>query len=133
MTNKTLANQAYIRSKKSISSPRAIEFHIFSQYTAALSAAEKKRCKNNVAYVEALSDNLRLWTSLGAAVATKNNSLPADLRAQIFSLFEFTRAHTLRLLSGADNLTAEPLIEINQNIMNGLRTDYKNTISEAGT
>ena len=121
MTNAALARAGYDRSAKTTSSPRAIEFHLFSRFTTALVTAEKHRHNDNPGYVTALSDNLKLWTSIGAAVSSNENGLTPELRQAIFELFVFTRAHTNRLLAGDPDITTEALIEINRNIMSGLR------------
>ena len=121
MTNAAIARAGYDQSAKSTSSPRAIEFHLFSRFTAALIAAEKIRNDDNPRYVSALSDNLRLWTSLAAAVSSSENGLEPELRQHIFELFVFTRAHTNRLLAGDREVTSEALVEINRNMMLGLR------------
>ena len=71
------------------------------------------------AMAEALHDNLRLWTLLAADVAGEENELPAQLRARIFYLAEFTRAHSAKLLSG--EAERRPLIDINTAVMKGLR------------
>ena len=122
MSNAALARAGYTRSTKSTGSPRAIEIQLFSRFTAALSAAEERRETHHPDYVKALSDNLRLWTALGGAVAGRANGLPQELRVQIFDLFKFTREHTRKLMAGDSELTSDPLIEINRNIIAGLRS-----------
>ena len=55
-------------------------------------------------------------------VASESNQLPVELRSQLFYLFEFTQHYTRKLLADEDrSLDAEPLIEINQNIIRGLQ------------
>ncbi len=71
------------------------------------------------ALVQALHENRELWTLLATDVADKDNKLPAQLRAQIFYLAEFTNHHTRQVL--AQDATADVLVEINTAVMRGLR------------
>jgi flagellar biosynthesis activator protein FlaF len=47
------------------------------------------------------------------------NALPVPLRAQLISLAEFVRQHSMRVLAGRASIA--PLIDINTAIMKGLR------------
>jgi flagellar biosynthesis activator protein FlaF len=118
--NTNLARRAYETSAKSTGTPRSVEYNLFLRLTSALSTAEENRTYNHSSYIDALSWNLELWTTIGADVSSQENALPASLRGQLFYLFEFTQHHTNRLLSGDISLSAEPLIEINRNVMTGL-------------
>lgn len=69
---------------------------------------------------EAIHENRRLWTILASDVVDKENGLPAQLRAQIFYLAEFTESHSRKVL--AKEATADALVEINTAVMRGLRT-----------
>ncbi len=118
--NTNLARRAYEMSAKSTGTPRSVEYNLFLRLTSALATAEENRTNNHSSYIDALSRNLELWTTIGADVSSHENALPIPLRGQIFYLFEFTQHHTKRLISGDTSLSAEPLIEINRNIMTGL-------------
>ncbi len=118
--NTNFVRRAYETSAKSTGTPRSVEYNLFLRLTGALTTAEENRSHNHSSYIDALSRNLELWTTLGADVSSNENALPAALRGQIFYLFEFTQHHTKRLLSGDTSLSAEPLIEINRNVMTGL-------------
>ncbi|MEM9015101.1 MAG: flagellar biosynthesis regulator FlaF [Pseudomonadota bacterium] len=122
MISTTRARTAYLQSARSTSTPRAIEHQVLSRLTGALVAGEAGKTEDYPSYVRALSRNLEFWTILGADMAHPENGLPADLRAQIFYLFEFTRAHTNKILNAENAPTAKPLIEVNNNIISGLRT-----------
>ena len=126
MTAAELARTRYQNSSKTTASPRAVEFRILSRLTAALALAEEQRQKDYPAYVKALSENLTFWTKLGAAVASDGNTLTRELRAQIFSLSQFTRKHTNRILAARSTADIAPLLEINRNVMEGLRTSANN-------
>ena len=69
--------------------------------------------------VTAIHENRRLWTILAGDVADDGNTLPEQLRAQIFYLAEFTGQHSAKVLSGKAGV--EILIEINMAVMRGLR------------
>ncbi len=122
MTDAALARAGYDRSTKSTASPRAIEFQVFARCTAELAAAEKKKTNDYPAYVKALSDNLRLWTILGVSVASEQNALSQETRGLIFNLFEFTRSQTNKIIGGDKSISADALVDINRNVMAGLRT-----------
>ena len=116
------AQRAYAPITRSTGTPRATEYKAFSEITNSLRRCEKTKQQNYAAYIGALSRNLRLWTIIGADAADERNALAPELRSQLFYLFEFTRQHTAKLMQREKNLDATPLIEINTNIMTGLRT-----------
>lgn len=99
--------------------PRRTEYRAFAQATHRLSRASQADPLDFPRLAEAVSENQRLWTLLAADVADQANGLPAQLRAQIFYLAEFTRLHSRKVLDRA--ATAEVLIDINTAIMRGLR------------
>jgi flagellar protein FlaF len=109
-----LAHQAY--GSASLRSPRQAEYQVLSTVTARLGTANTQG--DFPCLAGALHDNGRLWTRLAADVADPNNGLPQELRARIFYLAEFTRAHTRRVLKG--EAKAQALIDINTAIMRGL-------------
>ncbi|MEM8771400.1 MAG: flagellar biosynthesis regulator FlaF [Pseudomonadota bacterium] len=125
MTPATTAQNAYSSAARTTGTPRAIEYKVFSQVTAALMRAEKNKDKDKTNFITALSKNLQLWTVLGADAANENNQLTDTLRGQVFYLFEFTRDHTNKILSGQSDLSAAPLIDINNAIISGLRSTAK--------
>ena len=121
MTVSALARNAYHESTRSTASPRAVERQLLSRLTTALAVAEKNRETDHPGYIRALSKNLEFWTVIATDLVSEGNQLPAELRSGLFYLFEFTRAHTHKIISGGNALDAEPLIEINQNIIRGLQ------------
>lgn len=123
MSVTTRARNAYQQSTQSTATPRAVEYKLLSRLTGALVAGENNKKTDLPAYIDALSRNLEFWTVIGADTAHRNNALPPALRAQIFYLYEFVRSHTNKLYNSNDGLTAEALIDINKNIMMGLRHD----------
>lgn len=96
--------------------PRQAERQVLAHVTARLAAAAASGDFARLA--AALSENRRLWTRLAADVAGAGNGLPQELRARLFWLAEFTRAHSSRVLKG--EAEAGPLLEINAAVMRGL-------------
>lgn len=112
------ARQAYAPRHFPLRTPRSVEAELIGQITSRLEKNSKDPKRSFPALVEALHDNRRLWTTMAADVADSLNSLPPQLRAQIFYLAEFTEAHSKKVLNG--EATAQILIEINTSILRGL-------------
>ena len=122
MTVSSLARDAYHQSTRTTASPRAVERQLLSKLTTAIVVAQKNREDDPAAFVRALGKNLEFWTVVATDVASESNQLPVELRSQLFYLFEFTQHYTRKLMSeDGKALDAEPLIEINQNIIRGLQ------------
>ena len=113
------AHLAYAKAGAEVRSPRASEYTAFSRISHALRAAAIERARNYPAFVKALADNRRLWSTLAVDVADDKNGLPQDLRARLFWLAEFTEEETRRILRGSGDVGV--LIEINAAVMLGLR------------
>ena len=107
------ARQAYAPTQVPIRTPRSVEAQVLSQITARL-----KRAADFPALAAAIHDNRRLWAMLAADVATAANGLPAELRAQIFYLAEFTDQHSGKVLRRL--ATPEALVDINTAVLRGL-------------
>lgn len=121
MTVTALARNAYQQSTKTTASPRSVERQLLTRLTSALIAADKNRKTDKAGLARALGKNLEFWTVIATDVASEGNQLPAELRAQLFYLFEFTRHTTSKIMGGDETVSLLPLIEINQNIMAGLQ------------
>nr|WP_246176370.1 flagellar biosynthesis regulator FlaF [Rhodovulum strictum] len=114
-----LAQQAYSAPTQARTRPpRATEYAAFARVTARIKAADTGSARDFPALVAALDENRKLWRLLAIDVADRDNSLPRDLRARIFYLYEFTDHHTSRVL--ACHADTGPLVEINTAIMRGL-------------
>lgn len=114
------ANAIYGDPRTSVKSPSQVEYQAFARITKDLTAAAEGQKDAFPRLAAALHQNLRLWTIVATDVAVENNALPKDLRAQLFYLAEFTRAHTGKVLKG--EAVAGALIDINTAVMKGLRT-----------
>lgn len=110
---------AYAQTAAPTRTDRATEYDLMARVTSAIIAAEKRGKKGFRQLADAIYANRRVWTALAADVASKENTLPADLRARVFYLAEFTDQHSSKVLAGRANATV--LVEINAAIMRGLR------------
>ena len=124
MIEASLANSAYNTSVRSIGSERGLEYQVFSQVTRDLAAVRTGAHDYHANLAAALHKNMKLWTFLAGEVAIEANKLPAQLRAGIFYLAEFTRHQTTKIRAGE----ADPdvLVEINTMMMRGLRAREEN-------
>ena len=68
---------------------------------------------------QAVADNQLLWGTLAEDLMGDGNRLPLELRANLISLAEFVRRHSMAVLGG--RASAAALIDINTAVMKGLR------------
>ncbi len=123
MTLSNLAQNAYGRPDAPARSPRTVEYDLFARVTRALAAAQSAKGPagraDHAALARALHDNGRMWRVLATDVAEPGNALPAALRERLFYLYQFTEAHSRKVLHGAAEVGV--LVEINTAVMRGLR------------
>ncbi|SLN63187.1 flagellar biosynthesis regulator FlaF [Roseisalinus antarcticus] len=112
------AKRAYAPTSSPVLTGRAAELQLFSQTTARLRNATKSP-DNFPQLVAALHENRRVWAHMAGEVAEDGNSLPKELRARLFYLYEFVAHHTRKVLRGEADVG--PLVEINTAIMRGLK------------
>ena len=108
----------YLDATRSTGTPREVEYQLFTRVTGKLNRASREDADFSL-LVEALNENLKLWQTIAFDVMDEDNDLPPMLRARLFYLYEFTQAHTAKVLHREAD--AAPLIEINTAIMRGLR------------
>ena len=113
-----MAKTAYTANQAPIRTPRGTEYEAFARITHRLKTASADTAPFPE-FAAALHSNRQLWTLLAADVAERDNALPAELRARIFYLAEFTAQHTSKVLRGTD--TADVLVDVNTAVMRGLR------------
>ncbi|MEM6939031.1 MAG: flagellar biosynthesis regulator FlaF [Pseudomonadota bacterium] len=121
MNASAAAIRGYGANATSTQSDRRGEYETFARVTKRLRDAAMSAKEHYPLYVEALSDNQRLWTALAVDVADKENGLPDSLKARILFLADFTRVHTQDVLT--KNASVVPLLEINIAVMRGLKGD----------
>jgi len=114
-----MAQRAYAPGKGAIRSAKSIEFEVIARITHRLKRAIQSGDKRQL--IDALHENRTLWTTLAADVATDGNQLPADLRARLFYLAEFTVEQTRKVLR--DEANAVVLLEVNAAILGGLQME----------
>ena len=113
-----LPKSAYASVASPVRTDRDSEYDAFASITHRLVQASLGSAPY-ATLAAALHDNRRLWTFVASSTAENENRLPADLRAQLFYLAEFSQAHTRKVLKG--DADAAPLIDINRAVMRGLR------------
>ncbi len=117
------ARRAYSAASAPTRTPKNIEYEAVARVTARLQEAARKGPTGFPALAEAVHDNIRLWTLFAADVAGNGNGLPKELRARLFYLAEFTRAHSSKVLSQQASVT--PLLEVNTAVLRGLRGEVR--------
>jgi flagellar protein FlaF len=113
------AQAAYSRPDPNVLSPRAAEYDLLGRVTRRLSDGWRQREADLAGLLAAVDENERVWSTLAQEVADPANSLPSDLRAKLFYLYEFARHHGQQVRQG--KASAEILVEINTAVMRGLR------------
>jgi Flagellar biosynthesis regulator FlaF len=114
------ARTSYGDHARALKTPRDIEYEVLARITGRIqSQLPHQPGKISLALTEALNENRRLWATFATDVANPENGFPADLRAKLFSLAEFTLKHTSQVLTG--QARADVLAEINTAVMRGLR------------
>ena len=120
MNTLQMAQDVYASSINITRSDRSVEHAAFSKITGQIASAAANGKAGFHELVTALHENQKLWTLIAAEVASPENELPQDLRAQIFYLAEFTSVHTGKVLR--QDATADALIDVNTAIMRGLNS-----------
>ncbi len=85
-----------------------------------LNAARELVERDVEAYRESLRLNWRLWTIIQCDIASAENSMPDELKANIMSLSIFVDRQTLDALSQPAASKLGILIDINRNVAGGL-------------
>lgn len=116
------AKAAYGTARQHTRNPRETEFQLIGQITARIASASADP-NNFSALASAIAENRTLWARIATFVADDNNELPANLRAQLFYLYEFVTQHSSKVLNRSADATA--LIDINRSVMQGLASQAK--------
>jgi len=105
---------------RNLKTPRDLEYEVIAGITGRLKSALAETGVTRVSRLaSALHENRQLWTVLALDLAHPDNAFPADLRAKLFFLAEYTFQLTDQVLGGAQDGSA--LVDINTSIMRGLR------------
>jgi len=118
----SLANPrtAYTQTQNLGSNPRSTEARALMEAARRLSEARQQVEHDLDAYRTALRLNWRLWTIIQCDVASPENPLPPELKANIVSLSIFVDRQTLAALGEPSASKLNVLIDINRNIAAGL-------------
>ena len=119
MLESALAQNAYAAAAPCTGSERGLEFQLLARVTRLLRECNNSNEPTCSKLAQALFDNEKLWRTFAIDVANQDNGLPAELRSKLFYLYEFTRAHSKKVLQ--EDASPDALIEINTAVMKGLR------------
>lgn len=109
---------AYSKAARSYESPRSVEYRLLGQVTGALIAARdnegdvRKR-------MDALLWNKQVWDAFLVDLNSDGNQLPTELKQSLIGLALWVNRETSLVMDGEADLDA--LIDVNQNIMEGLK------------
>jgi flagellar biosynthesis activator protein FlaF len=110
-----------INSYKSVVSatedPRQTEYRLFALVTKSMMDA-KERGGRGKKFIEAVDWNRRMWLTLQMDLASDQNGLTDELRAQLISVAIWVDKHSSAALRG--DVPIDPLITVNRTIMEGL-------------
>ncbi|MCZ4352909.1 flagellar biosynthesis regulator FlaF [Roseovarius aestuarii] len=120
-----MAQNAYGNDSQPTKTSRDIEYDVFARITRRLKDADTRRSTEMTELAAAVYDNRRLWIILVTDVVDKANPLPAELKARIMYLAEFTETYSRDVLH--NNAPVAPLIDINTAIMAGLHPQRPKT------
>ena len=113
--------RGYAENAATTRNERRSEYDVFARVTQGLRDTATKAKVNFPAYAEALHLNRRLWTTLIVDLADPDNAIPAELKARLIYLSEFTQHHTRKILR--EGASVMPLLEINMAVMRGLKSE----------
>ncbi len=100
--------------------PRSTEARALMEAARRLNEARDAVAQDVEAYREALRLNWRLWTIIQCDVASAENALPDEIKANIMSLSIFVDRQTLDALGEPAASKLGILIDINRNVASGL-------------
>jgi flagellar protein FlaF len=100
--------------------PQQIEIAVFEFVTGLLAQAS-----DGVSRIKALGKNHELWSALIKHLSLSGNTLPPDLKSRLVELGEWAMTYSIKAM--CDDLSVQPLIEVNRNIADGLRSQTGHT------
>jgi len=109
---------AYTKNQNVTDSPRDVEYRLLANVTGALVEAQKEP-DNTKKRVESAIWNRDVWAAFRVDLSSNQNGLPEELKASLVSLSLWIERETMAVMDGTGDIDA--LIEINRNIMGGLK------------
>ena len=113
-----MAVTAYQKAQRAADNPRSSEYRLFGQVTGALMEAQNGGARG-ATLIDAIDWNRRVWSTMAVDCMDSANQLPKELRAQIVSLSLWVTRYSSEVMQQGASL--DPLIDVNRNIMQGLR------------
>lgn len=114
----------YLTAQNALETPRQLEFRLFSSVTRALmdvSPFMGSTEPSQVAKIAAAIDwNREVWNHLMPEVLDEKNTLSKEVKVSLINICIFVNKHTDAITQG-NSVDVAPLIQINRNIMDGLR------------
>lgn len=120
--------QAYGRVQNVTENPRAVEYRLLGQVTAALTRARDGQ-RGTAEFVDALLWNKKVWDAFIVDLSSEGNRLPNQLRAQIIGIGLWVGRETIQVLDGPGDI--DSLINVNKTIMEGLAPRPGDTATSA--
>jgi len=105
----------YQRVSEASAPPRDIELTAFGLVNRLLAEDQDDRRR-----LKALGKNHELWSLLVKDLARSGNALPAGLKQQLVALGVWSMQYSVKAM--CERLPVEPLIEVNSNVVAGLRS-----------
>lgn len=109
---------AYTKNQNVTDNPRDVEYRLLANVTGALVEAQNNP-DNTKKRVESAIWNRDVWAAFRVDLSSNRNALPDDLKASLVSLSLWIERETMAVMDGTGDINA--LIEINRNIMGGLK------------
>lgn len=114
----------YLTAQNALETPRQLEYRLFSSVTRALLDVRPIMGSGNPAEVAkiaaAIGWNRDIWNHLMPEVLDEANPLPKETKISLINICIFVNKHTDKITQG-ESIDIEPLIQINRNIMDGLK------------
>lgn len=114
----------YQAAQNTLETPRQLEFRLFSSVTRALMDVRPFMGSGDPTQVaqiaSAIGWNRDVWNHLMPEVLDEANTLSKDVKVSLINICIFVNKHTDAITQG-QSIDVEPLIQINRNIMDGLR------------
>ncbi|MCE0744361.1 flagellar biosynthesis regulator FlaF [Acetobacter sicerae] len=98
---------------------RQIEVMAFGQTILLL-----KNAKNQKERIHALTMNQKLWSSILLETSVEDNEIPDVIRKDLLNLAIWSTRYSIRAM--LHDISLKPLIDINQDMLDGLRQNTNN-------
>ena len=124
MNQRQQAHNRYSQVKRETASDKHIELQLFASITGKLRTLKGMGDQSLTPdMAQAVLENAKLWNLLFCDLVSKENALPIEIKNNLISLAEFTQNHTHKVLRA--EATADILVEINDSIIQGLKSALK--------